>query len=59
MQKLFTFSSTKYINIFEILKFENFNKMLTNDVVSFEQPGPGVQMNICLIRVWTFCKQQD
>ena len=31
----------KNIGVFEILKFlRNFNETLTNDVVSFEQPGP-------------------
>ena len=39
MQKLLTFFfSTKNIGIFEILRFVNV--WLTNDVVSFEQPGP-------------------
>ena len=33
--------STKNIGIFEILKFENLTKR-TNDVISFEQPGPDV-----------------
>ena len=37
MQKLLTFFSTKNIGIFETLVFES----LTNDIVSFEQPGPG------------------
>ena len=32
--------STKNIREFEILEFEIFNETLTNDVVSFEQPGP-------------------
>ena len=32
--------STKDIGIFEKLTYENFNEMLTNDVVSFEQLGP-------------------
>ena len=27
------------------MNFSNFNKTLTDDVVSFEQPGPGVQEN--------------
>ena len=40
------FFSTKYIGLFEIL---NFNKMLTSDVISFEQTGldPSLQ---CLLR---------
>ena len=32
--------SIKNIGVFEILTFEIFNEMLTNNVVSFEQPGP-------------------
>ena len=39
LQKLLTFFSTKNIGIFEKLTSEN-NETLTNDVVSFEQPGP-------------------
>ena len=35
----------KNTGIFEILTFENFKKTLTNDVVSFEQPGPGHQIS--------------
>ena len=33
-------SFNKNIGVFEILTFEIFNEMLTNDVVSFEQQGP-------------------
>ena len=33
--------STKNIGIFQILTFEILTKHLTNDVVSFEQLGPG------------------
>ena len=40
MQKLLSFFSTKNIGVFEILTFEIITKMLTNHVVSFEQPGP-------------------
>ena len=32
--------STKNIGLFEILMVEILNDTLTNDVVSFEQPGP-------------------
>ena len=32
--------STENIGIFEILTFEILTKMFTNDIVSFEQPGP-------------------
>ena len=41
LQKLFTFFSTKNIGIFWDINIWNFNISLTNDVVSFEQPGPG------------------
>ena len=33
--------STKNIGIFQIYLTCNFNETLTNDVVNFEQPGPG------------------
>ena len=39
MQKLLTFFNKKYWHIWEI-DFWKFNETLTNDVVSFEQPGP-------------------
>ena len=39
MQKLLTFIQQKYWCIWDI-NFWNFNEMLTNDVFSFEQPGP-------------------
>ena len=41
MQKLFTFFQQKYWHISDI-KVLNFNEKLINDVVSFEQPGPGL-----------------
>ena len=34
------FFSRKNNGIFEIINIWNFNVSLTNDVVSFEQPGP-------------------
>ena len=35
--------STKNIGVFEILRFEILmNETVTKDVVSFEQPGPGL-----------------
>ena len=39
MQKLLTFFQQKYWHILDI-KVLNLNETLTNDVVSFEQPGP-------------------
>ena len=41
MQKLLTFFQQKYRLIWDINVW-NFNDTLTNDVVNFEQPGPGV-----------------
>ena len=41
LQKLLTFFNKKYWQIQDINVW-NFNETLTNDVVSFEQPGPGV-----------------
>ena len=40
MQKLLTFFQQKYWRKSDINVW-NFNETLTNDVVSFEQPGPG------------------
>ena len=39
LQKLLTFFKKKYWHISDINVW-NFNEMLTNDIVSFEQPGP-------------------
>ena len=41
MQKLLTFFQQKYWQISD-MNIWNFNETLTNDVVSFEQPRPGV-----------------
>ena len=42
LQKLLTFFfNKKYLHTWDISVW-NFNESLTNDVVSFEQPGPGV-----------------
>ena len=41
MQKLHIFFNKKYWEISDI-KVWNFNETLTNDVVSFKQPGPEV-----------------
>ena len=40
LQKLLAFFQQKILLIWEI-NFWNFNETLTNDIVSFEQPGPG------------------
>ena len=40
LQKLLTFFQQKYGHIWDINVW-NFNETLTNDIVSFEQPGPG------------------
>ena len=42
MQKLLTFFS-KNISIFAIFDDQSFNDSLTNDIVSFEQLGPGLK----------------
>ena len=44
LQKLLTFFNKKYWHILDI----NFNDKLTNDVVSFEQPGPVVPSNLLM-----------
>ena len=41
LQKLLTFFNKKYWQILDIDVWK-FNEMLTNDIVSFEQPGPGL-----------------
>ena len=41
LQKLLTFFQPKYWRISDT-NILNFNEALTNDVVTFEQPGPGV-----------------
>ena len=41
LQKLLTFFQQKYWHIWDIYIW-NFNETLTNDVISFEQPGPVV-----------------
>ena len=34
--------SRKNISIYAIFNDQSFNKMLTNDIISFEQLGPGI-----------------
>ena len=41
MQKVLTFFS-KNISVYAIFNDQNFNDMLTNNIVSFEQLCPGV-----------------
>ena len=41
MQKLLTFLFSKTISIYAIFNNLSFNDMLTNDIVSFKQLGPG------------------
>ena len=41
VQKLLTFFQQKYCRISDI-NVLNINETLTNDIVRFEQPGPGV-----------------
>ena len=40
LQKLLTFIQQKILAFFLNISIWNFNETLTNDVVSFEQPGP-------------------
>ena len=41
MQKLLTFFVSENISVYAIFKDQSFNDTLTNDIVSFEQLGPG------------------
>ena len=41
MQKLLTFFFSKTISIYAIFDDQNFNDMLSNDIINFEQLGPG------------------
>ena len=51
LQKLLTIFQQKYWRIPNInVRVRNFNETLTNDVVSFEQPGPEV-IKILLLKV--------
>ena len=55
VQKLFTFfSAKKYIGVFEVLAFKILAKTLTNNIISFEQPGPGLFITIriiCIVKI--------
>ena len=42
MQKLLTFFQQKYISVYTIFNDQSFNDMLTYNIVSFEQLGPGI-----------------
>ena len=44
------FFNKKYWRIWDI-DIRNFNETLTNDVVSFEQPGPVVQSSVSLMKL--------
>ena len=48
LQKLLTFFSKKFQHICISLNV-NFNKSLTNDVVSFEQLGPGFLFHVQIV----------
>ena len=41
MQKLLTYIFSKIISVYAIFDDQNFNNTLTNNIVSFEQLGPG------------------
>ena len=55
MQKLLTFFQQKYKCISDTDVW-NFNKMLTNEVVSFEQSAPDGSHKSSLTRVNTVCQ---
>ena len=42
MQKLLSFFLEKKISAYAIFNYQRYNDMLTNDIVSFEQVGPGI-----------------
>ena len=42
MQKLLTFFFCKNNCVYDIFNDQNFNDMITNDIVSFEQLGPDI-----------------
>ena len=42
MQRLLISFSAKNITVYAIFNYRSFNDTLTNDIVSFEQLGPGV-----------------
>ena len=46
VQKLLTFFQQKYWHILDISVW-NFNETLTNDIIRFEQPGPGLRVLSC------------
>ena len=48
LQKLLTIFQQKILVYFNNINNQNFNEALTNDVVSFEQPSPDLDMN-CLL----------
>ena len=41
MQKLLTFFSAKILSVYAIFNDQSFKDTLTNNIVSFEQLGPG------------------
>ena len=56
LQKLFKIFRQKYWHIWDI-NIWNFNETLTNDIFSFEQPGPVKLQRIYLQRDWNFYAQ--
>ena len=47
LQKFLTYFQQKILELFQILTIWNFNETLTNNIVSFEPPGPDLH---CLLR---------
>ena len=41
----------KNISIYALFNYQSFNDTLTNDIISFEQLGPGVLVGLCSVIV--------
>ena len=54
MQKLLTFFS-KHVSVYAIFNDQNFNDTVTNDIVSFEQLGPGHLLSIYVLKAHFTC----
>ena len=58
MQKLLTFFSAKHLSVYAIFNDQSFNGSLTNDIVSFEQLGPGLYFIAIFAKSYKFCGQE-
>ena len=52
--KSYSYFFSKNISVYAIVNYQRFNDTLTNDIVSFEQPGPGLYS-----RGWTASTSQN